>query len=183
MAIKILEIQQNSEEWLIAREGKVTGSIADNLLSHGLDHALRQNYNRFNGNYFTRRGHILEEEAIEVYEAIHGVTVSRPGMVINDKYPNAACSPDGLEGEFLIEVKCFALKKHTRIFTEKDVRAEMKIMSQLQFNMMITELKKAKLVMYNPDCDNPKDCYREIIVKANATIQRHLAFQLKEIDT
>ena len=70
MAIKILEVEQNTEEWLELRKNKVTGSIADNLLTRGLDEALKENYREFRGNFYTQRGHILEDEAIEVYEAI-----------------------------------------------------------------------------------------------------------------
>lgn len=177
MSITILEVQQNSEEWLTAREGKVTGSIADNLLTRGLDEALKLNYGRFNGNYYTQRGHILEIEAIEVYEAINSCTVQRPGMVLNDAYPNAACSPDGLDGVYLLEVKCFAMKRHLEIMTVKDI--PFKIMAQLQFNMMITGLKLSKLVLYNPDCEDDDLCYREIIVKADPKVQRNFKIKLK----
>lgn len=175
--ITILEIQQNSEQWLVEREKYATGSVSDVLLTRGLEEALRRNSNRFNGNYFTQRGHILEAEAIEIYEAVHGVTVSRPGMVLNDKYPNGACSPDGIDDIFLIEVKCFAMKKHLEIMTVKDI--PFKIMSQLQFNMMICDLKQAKLVLYNPECEDDKLAYREIIVKADVNIQKNFKMKLK----
>lgn len=177
MTITILEIEQNSEQWLKEREDLVTGSISDVLLTRGLDEALKQNSKHFNGNYYTERGHILEIETIEVYEAVHNVKVERPGMVKNSKYPNAACSPDGIDKPYLLEVKCFALKKHMSILTAKDI--PFKIMSQLQFNMMICGLKIAKLVMYNPDCEKPEDCYREIIVRANSSIQSNFKLKLK----
>lgn len=176
MAIQILEITQNTDEWLKAREDKVTGSIADSLLTRGLDQALKENYKTFNGNYYTQRGHILEDEAIEVYEAIHEVTVSRVGFVINDKYPNAGCSPDGLDEDWLIEVKCFGEKKHLSIRKKKDI--PFKIMAQLQFNMMISGKKKARLVMYNPDVADDDLAYCEIVVKADPAIQRNMAAKL-----
>lgn len=177
MAIQILEIKQNSEEWLKAREGRVTGSIADNLLTRGLDEALKQNYSHFRGNFYTQRGHILEEECIEIYEQIHGVKVGRPGMVLNDKFENAACSPDGIDSEWLLEVKAFSEKKHSEIVSVRTI--PFKIMAQLQFNMMITELKKARLLLYNPDLDDPQLCYREIEVNANPAIQKNFKVILK----
>ena len=177
MAIQILEIEQNTDEWLKAREGKVSGSIADVLLTRGLDAALQENYKHFKGNYYTQRGHILEVECIEVYEGIHGVKVERPGMVINSNFHNASCSPDGIDGQYLIEVKCFNEKRHAEIVSVNSI--PMKIMAQLQFNMMICELKESKLLLYNPDCDKPEDCYRELRVRANPRIQGNLKIKLK----
>lgn len=175
--ITILEIKQNSEAWHVAREGKVTGSIADNLLTRGLEETLKANFSRFRGNFYTARGHILEEEAIEIYEAVHEVIVNRPGLVINDAYPDCACSPDGIDREFLLEVKALGAKKHSEIKNVKSI--PFKIMAQLQFNMMITGLKTAILIMYNPDFDDPAEAYFEIIVKANPKIQQNLKLKLR----
>lgn len=175
MSVTILEIVQNTPEWLKEREHSVGGSNSDILLTRGLDEALKANLNHFNGNYYTQRGHILEVEAIELYEAINERPVARPGMVKNSRFPNAHCSPDGLDLEYLIEVKCFGEKKHLEIMNVKTI--PFKVMSQLQFNMMICELKLAKLVMYNPEVDDD-NAYREIIVKADAAIQRNFARKL-----
>lgn len=176
MAIQILEVVQNTEEWNRLHDDKVSGSSADVLLTRGLDEAIRQDFGGFNGNYYTQRGHILEAEAIEVYEAIHEVTVQIVGFVLNDKYPNAGCSPDGLDGEWLLEVKCFGETKHLAIRKQGDI--PFKIMAQLQFNMMITGLKKARLIMYNPDVADPELAYHEIEVRANPQVQRNLAAKL-----
>lgn len=176
MAVQILEVVQNTEEWNKLHDNRATGSNADLLLTRGLDEALKQDFGGFNGNYYTQRGHILEDEAIEVYEAIHSVIVARVGFVINDKYPNAGCSPDGLDSEWLLEVKCFGEAKHLAIRKAGDI--PFKIMAQLQFNMMICGLKKARLIMYNPDVEDPALAYHEIEVRANPAIQRNMAAKL-----
>lgn len=169
--------KQGSDDWLKLREGKVTGSIADNLLLNGLDEALKQNYARFKGNYYTQRGHILEEEAIEIYEHIHGVEVARPSFATNNNYPNSLCSPDGIDREYLLEVKCFGEVRHNSIRIAADI--PFKIMAQLQFNMMITGLKSTILIMYNPDLEDVDEAYREIVVKADPKIQANMAEKLK----
>lgn len=176
MAIQILEVVQNTDEWLKLRENKVTGSIADSLLTRGLDQALKENYKEFRGNFYTQRGHILEDEAIEIYEAIHEVVVARVGFVVNDKFPNAGCSPDGIDNEWLLEVKCFGEKKHLEIRKHKDI--PFKIMAQLQFNMMIAGKKKARLILYNPDVANDSLAYHEVAVGANPGIWKNLAAKL-----
>lgn len=175
MAIQILAIEQNTEEWYKVREGKATGSNGDMLLTKGLEHALKDNYRRFRGNYYTERGHILEVEAIEIYEAIHKCTVDRVGFVINDKYPNAGCSPDGIDDVWLLEVKAFGVKNHLAIVETGKV--PFKIMAQVQFNMMISGKKKARLIMYNPDIEDPKKAYVEIEIKADPEI--HANFKRK----
>lgn len=168
MSVTILEIKQNTPEWHKIRETHLTGSNADILLTRGLEQALKANLNRFNGNFYTKRGHILEEEAIEIYEAINACTVSRPGFVVNDRFPNVGCSPDGIVEDILIEVKCFGENKHMEIQNLKSI--PFKIMAQLQFNMMICELPQARLVLYNPDITDNVMAYREIEVKANKNI-------------
>jgi len=176
MAITILEVVQNTEEWNRLHDDLATGSNADILLTRGLDEVLKQDFGGFRGNYFTQRGHILEAEALEIYEAIHKVVLPQVGFVLNSKYPNGGCSPDGLDGEWLLEVKSFGEKKHLSIRTVKDI--PFKIMAQLQFNMMISGLKKARLILYNPDVADDKLAYHEIEVRANPTIQRNMAAKL-----
>lgn len=172
MAVRILEIKQNSPEWQEVRKSHITGSNADTLLSRGLEAALRANASNFNGNFYTKRGHILEDEAIEIYEAIHDCKVARPGFVINDRWASAGCSPDGIDDVILIEVKCFAERRHLEIIDEYTI--PFKIMAQLQWNMMICELEIARLVLYNPDITDDDLAYREIDVPANRKVQANM---------
>lgn len=183
MAITILEIEQNTDHWFAARKGKVTGSNSDVLLDGGLLAALRSNDNsgNFRGNYYTQRGHDMEPKAIYVYEQVYGTIVKRVGFVVNDEFPNAGCSPDGIDGKWLIEVKCFGEKNHTAIKTVYDI--PFKIMSQLQFNMMISDLKKARLVMYNPELKDNDEAFKvfdvEAVPKIWANFKNKLSQEIK----
>lgn len=177
MTVRILEVKQNSPEWHAIRKEHVTGSNADILLTRGLDEALKANLSTFNGNFYTARGHILEDEAIELYEAINGATVERPGFVVNDKYPGVGCSPDGFDGDILLEVKCFGSAKHLSIFNIRTV--PFKVMAQIQFNMLISGRKLARLILYNPDIEDPKQAYREIEIRASLKIFSNITRKLK----
>lgn len=179
MAVTILEVTQNSEEWNRLHDDLVSGSSADVLLTRGLDEAMRQDFGAFRGNYYTQRGHILEGEAIEVYEAVYNCTVQIVGFVINSKYPNGGCSPDGLDGDWLLEVKCFGEKKHLSIRKAADI--PFKIMAQLQFNMMISGKKKARLILYNPDIEDNKLAFHVIEVRANPQTARNMAAKLAKV--
>lgn len=59
-------------------------------------------------NKYMRWGSEHEDEAREIYETRHGVTVEQVGSVDHLDIPNYACSPDGLvvESNSGIEIKC-----------------------------------------------------------------------------
>lgn len=176
--ITTLNLKQNSPEWLQARVGKITGSIADKLLLWGKEETVKLNEALDKRhNFYTARGHLLEDEALEIYAAIHKQTVERPGLVVNDNYADAACSPDGICDKWLLEVKCYAAKKHLGITNRKTIPFQ--VMSQLQFNLLITGLKRAKLILYNPDIQDPKLAYREIIVWRDLKVHQNLIGKLK----
>jgi hypothetical protein len=168
VAVKIHEVDQNTSEWMQLRSGKYTGSNADKLLRFGaIDYALTEQSD-FKGNYHTKRGHILEEECVELYEKITGNNVDRPGFVTNDKYISCGYSPDGLCGETLIEVKCFNTVKH---MLTVNGAIPFKVEAQIHFGLFICELKQAQLLIYNPEIENPKDAFKIINIKARKSIQ------------
>ncbi len=110
-----LDIKQNTPEWLESRQNNMTGSNAIVLLTDGLECAIAKNTGgSFTGNFWTARGHILEEECVELYEAIYDTKLLRIGVVRDTKYKNAQCSPDAedISIDALIEIKCLAAKNH-----------------------------------------------------------------------
>lgn len=145
--IKIHDVEQGSQEWHTLRSGKITGTSAKDLLIFGKKEALNRANKTFTGNYYTQRGHILEPQAIEIYEKIHDVDVLRVGFVTNSKYIGAGFSPDGICGNKLIEVKCFGVDRHYECSAE----VPFEILAQVHFGMLITELESADIVFYNPD--------------------------------
>lgn len=150
--ITLHSVEQGSPEWLEARRGKFTGSNAHKLLSSfGAHEYAKAIEDSFTGNYYTARGHILEDEAIELYETISGDTVSHCGFVTNSLYPDALYSPDGLSDDHLIEVKCFGARPHLAIYNG-DI--PLKILAQIHFGMLITGKRAARLVIYNPELDD-----------------------------
>lgn len=168
--VTIHDTPQGSPEWLAAREGKYTGTSAGKLLKYGIIEYSKTASSDFKGNFFTRRGHVLEEECIGLYEAIKHCKVSRPGYVTNDLFPNCLFSPDGMTEDTLIECKAFNEKKHLQIY-HGDIPFE--IQAQIHFGMLITELKQAKLLIYNPDIENPKEAFKIIDIKYNRNIQNN----------
>lgn len=175
-----LDIEQGSEEWHEGRKDKVTGSHAVEMLVHGVDDAKERNNasDKFRGNYYTNRGHVLEKRAIDLYEKITKREVTLSGTVVNSKYPNAQCSPDGEDEEIdaLLEVKCLSEKKHLENIKYPDV----KYVGQANYNAVICGRSKALLVFLCPTLahTDPKNSFVVKNVtnkKAMANIKRRLA--------
>jgi hypothetical protein len=98
-----------------------------------------------------QRGRILESLAIEAYEHKTGSKVSKFGFITNSKYKHAGYSPDGIDGDVLIEVKCLNEEDHLLL----EEKIAVKYIAQIEFGLLITELTKARLIGYNPDSSIP----------------------------
>lgn len=140
-------VTQGSEEWLKLRENLWTGSKAIRLLQ---GKPLPREAD-FGGNWATRRGQALESVALAEYERVGKHFLSRPGFITNTVYPNAGYSPDGIDGKTLLEVKCLNGERHEKL-ASGDIPLEYLV--QIYFGMVITGLRKAKLLAYNPEYAN-----------------------------
>lgn len=175
--ILIHDLEQGSKKWLKLRSNLVTGSQALALLTRGAKKAIENNQKEFAGNFWTKRGHLLEEQSIELYERITGIDVFRAGFVTNNKYPNAGYSPDGIT-DIVLESKSFGEEKHLSINKEEDLPPE--IIAQVQFGMLITELKGAEVLLYHPPRGKvtKEQSYKRIFVKPSKAIQDNIKGKL-----
>lgn len=123
---------QGSDEWLLARKGKVTASIldkiitsktgelskqSDDLINELIEEAFFPTLNAWQGNYWMQWGKQFEDEAREAFMAETLFDVRTVGFVHGSIGP-CGCSPDGLilsdagipiSG---VEIKCPRPKTH-----------------------------------------------------------------------
>lgn len=156
----LLHKVEEHDKWLKRREGLYTGSNALKFLTAAgqkrINRGIVTQYaqaemSTWGGNYYTRRGHTLEAEAIALFEQIHPEYVlMRPkiGFVENTKYAGCGYSPDDIGVTITVEVKAFKEEKHLAI-NAKNVPAE--ILAQVQFGQVICERNLTALLLYNPD--------------------------------
>jgi hypothetical protein len=167
MMIRYYKFKQRSEQWHKYRKGKWTGSTAIDLLRG--KSAPPQSDSTYDNKYMLR-GRVLEPLAIEAYERKYRCNVASYGFVTNSKYPHAGYSPDGVdEANTLLESKSFNLEKHDAIVSGK-MPIPIETTAQIQFGMLISELKKARLILYNPDSETPLcviDVLPDLIIQAN----------------
>ena len=156
-------MEQRTEEWFSARLGKVTASrVADVLakIKSG-ESASRKNYKmelvvqRLTGNpqeSFTNSamewGTEQEPFARMAYEAHTGTFVKEEGFVDHPTIEGFGCSPDGIVGEGLIEIKCG--NTATDVDWLLDGKAPSKHIPQMQAQMAVTGAKWCDFVSFDP---------------------------------
>lgn len=176
--ITVHDVEQGSPGWHALRDDKYTGQNSDKLLSHSTSIKIidgvvsgyaANEISTFRGNFHTKRGHILEDEAIELYESITKHKISRPGFVTNSKYPDCGYSPDALDEtlDIPLEVKAFEEVKHMKMFNGE---IPLKVLSQCHFGQFIWEKKGSRLIIYNPDLE-ARVAFKIIDIRYNQNIQ------------
>ena len=156
-------MEQRTEEWFAARLGKVTASrVADVLakIKSG-ESASRKNYkmelvvqrltNKV-GESFTNAamewGTEQEPFARMAYEAYTGTFVKEEGFVDHPTIEGFGCSPDGIVGEGLIEIKCPNTANHIETVLEN--KSPSKYIPQMQCQMACTGAKWCDFVSFDP---------------------------------
>ena len=156
-------MEQRTEEWFVARLGKVTASrVADVLakIKTG-ESASRKNYKmelvvqRLTGkqgesftNAAMEHGVTNEPFARMAYEAHTGTFVKEEGFVDHPTIEGFGCSPDGIVGEGLIEIKCPNTATHIETVLEN--KAPSKYIPQMQAQMACTGAKWCDFVSFDP---------------------------------
>jgi len=156
-------MEQRTEEWFAARLGKVTASrVADVLakIKTG-ESASRKNYKmelvvqRLTGkagesftNAAMEWGTEQEPFARMAYEAHTGTFVKEEGFVDHPTIEGFGCSPDGIVGEGLIEIKAPNTANHIETVLEN--KAPSKYIPQMQCQMACTGAKFCDFVSFDP---------------------------------
>ncbi len=140
------DVEQGSEKWKLLRAPLWTGTSAIRLLQ-GKPFMIEPD---FEGNKYTKRGKLLEGIAIAEYERQIGRKVRRPGFVTNTVYPNAGYSPDGIDGRCLLEVKALNGQRHEDLVAGN---IPLQYLVQIFFGTVVTGCRAAKLLAFNPECE------------------------------
>ncbi len=156
-------MEQRTEEWYQARLGKVTASRVADVLSKIKpgESASRKNYKmelvvqRLTGqpgesftNAAMEWGTATEPQARMAYEAHTGSFVEEKGFVDHPTIEGFGCSPDGVVGEGLIEIKCGNTTTHIDwLLSEK---APSKYIPQMMCQMSVTGAKWCDFVSFDP---------------------------------
>jgi len=159
-----VNLEQGSQEWLLARCGKITASRVADIIAK-----TKSGYSASRGNYLAELvcerltgvptdtfksaamewGTAQEPHARAAYEAVGGVLVQEVGFVPHPSIPDAGASPDGLVGvDGLIEIKCPYTATH--IETMLSGKIPDRYITQMQWQMACTGSEWCDFVSYDP---------------------------------
>lgn len=196
--MKIINVEQGSEEWHDYRKGKISGTMLGELYSKRGNRKIGfyqmiadrlaidpDDENRMD------RGLRLEEEAIELFEKQYKKKVERVGISVHDKYPKIINSPDGLikngsKYTEAVEVKCLSPARHIQAVVENSVPNEFEA-QMLQYFIVNPDLQTLYFVFYDPRIVTVPLHIVEVhrTDRLQVLVDKYLAFQLdqiKEID-
>jgi len=199
--VKIIDIDQNTDEWLEARKGKITGSKLNGIVTkRGNGHKVGF-YQLIADKVFDgaeneeddrERGHSLEDEAAERFEHETGKTAEQVGLVLSDLSDDIALSPDRLikqKGKYTegLEIKCLGDARHVEAVLTNKVPADY-YPQVIQYFVVVETLKRVYLVFYSDRTNIKKFQYHCIAVErkdVEADIEFYRDYQiqtLKEIN-
>lgn len=155
--MRIIECEQNTDEWQQARLGHITSSNFDKVLSKGSGnktYMYRVITERLTGvpeptfqNKYMEQGIELEAEAKELYETTQGVSVQEVGFIEVDDW--IGCSPDGLVGDDgVVEIKCPKATTHVRYINENKLPNQYK--AQVQGVLYVSGREWCDFISYSP---------------------------------
>ena len=160
--MRIVEAEQGTDEWLMARLGCPSGSGFSKLITaQGKESTSRAGY--VNGliaekvigevppsyeNEWMIRGRELEPDARAFYEFERRCSVQEVGFCKHDEY-ECGISPDGLiDADGGLEIKCPAPATHVKYFRAGKLPSEYK--AQVQGCLWITKRKWWDFLSYHP---------------------------------
>jgi predicted phage-related endonuclease len=162
--VKIIEVEQGSEQWLAERLGHISASNMHKIISPtGKQSTQAEKYiteliaeiisgesaDPFKGNVHTERGKTLEEEAADYYAMLNGVEPQKIGILRTDDGMISA-SPDRLIGDDgMLEIKTclprIMVEQYEKESLEEDHRP------QTQCQLFVSGRKWIDTLLYCPN--------------------------------
>jgi putative phage-type endonuclease len=186
-------MDQRSEEWFVARLGKVTASrVADVIAKTKTGYsASRENYmaqlvvERLTNtqaesytNAAMQWGTDQEPFARAAYEVQQNVLVDETGLVDHPTIEMAGASPDGLVGDDgLVEIKCPNTATHIDTLLTQTVPA--KYITQMQFQMACTGRQWCDFVSFDPRMPQKAQIFIKRVPRDDAFI-KEIEFEIKK---
>lgn len=183
-------IEQRSQEWIEIRLGKITASRMKDVLAKGRGSApslTRRKYmiqliaERLTGlpsdsytNATMEWGIATEPEAIEEYCDRESVEVEKVGFISLNE--DVGCSPDGLVGEGLLEIKCPLTTTQIEWFLAGVLPSEHK--AQVQAQLWVTGRQWCDFVSFDPRIHGDSR-YFKVRVRRD---EEYIAMMKKEVD-
>jgi len=172
--MRIVNIQQGSDEWRSFREEKISGTKIGKLFAKSRKTGEMFDAEKPNLQFYEilaerlsvgavdgisaaeamERGHQLEAEAVELAaKSLKLKNVKRDNVWMDEDNQNYICSPDAYEDSekpsWAMEVKCLSSARHIQAICEGEYPDEYKF-QVLNYFLINDDLKTLYFVMYDP---------------------------------
>ena len=166
--IEIVGTKQGDMAWLMSRLGlptaakfnrivTPTGKIssqarryAGELLAEFILAKPKDDPEDFQGTFWTERGLELEPQAAAAYAVLTGIETWSAGVIRRKgEWGAAACSPDKIAGDGLVELKCPMPHTHLLYLAQGDVPREYLI--QVQAQLWVSQRPWVDFVSFHPE--------------------------------
>lgn len=198
--MKIVDIEQNTDEWLEFRKSKISGSkLKDLVIKRGT--AKKIGYYQLLADRLEEdtdyeepreRGHRLENEGLEAFEKLKDLEVNKDcGIWQSDIDPNIIVSPDGgiaIEGEYVaaVEVKCLNGARHLQAVIENKIPSEY-YEQCVQYFIVNEKLETLYFTFYHPNIPSRKlhviEMHRSGMEDYIEELRQYEIDQLREIES
>lgn len=195
--MKIVKIDQGSDEWLEYRKGKISGTILGDVYSKrggrkiGFYSIIAERLGLDpDGELPMDRGLRLECDAIGEFEKRTGIKTEQAGVCVSDFNDNIINSPDRLikEGNKYtgaVEAKCLSSARHLQVVIENKIPAEFEA-QLIQYFIVNKDLQTLYFVFFDPRIPSvPYHCIETHRADVEEKIKLFTEYQLetlKEID-
>lgn len=164
--MKIIDLEQGTDEWMQCRLGKVTASRFKDIVTPDkgdksksyksymyeliAEKLIKEKQESFKSEWM-ERGNEIEPLARASYEFMHDVEVMQTGMILNDD-ETIGISPDGLIGDFGgLEIKC--PKPSTIVKYILDDRLPLEYKPQVMGSLWISGREWWDFLAFHPSMD------------------------------
>lgn len=152
--------QSTCSLWLEMRYGRVTASKAHDSAKCGtFDGVLVENI--LGAKVFQteamKRGLYLEEAVLKELSRKTDKKFQKAGLFLSSDYPILGASPDAINEEVVVEIKCPSSDKTFYNFIDCNGNIKMKYFYQIQLQMHLTKRCKGIFVVAKPDFETSKE--------------------------
>lgn len=157
---KMTKEQSHMPLWFEMRYGRITASklhefanchTSDGTLVEGIIGAYK-----IKDNKHMQRGRMLEADVIKCLEKERNCVVNKCGFFIYRKCPIFGASPDGLSGDYVVEVKCPSKQRNLRNYIF-DNEVTPKFKAQVHLQMLCAGKKKGLFCVASEDFERTKN--------------------------
>ncbi len=197
--MRVIDCEQGSDEWRMARIGKVGASmvadatartktgwgasranLAARLVAERLTGTLTETFKSDAMKWGTEQ----EAAAREMYAFVHGAEVKTVGLVLHPSIDRSVASPDGLVGDDgLVEIKCPNTATH--ISTLLGAYIDGGYVKQMQWQMACTGRQWCDFVSFDPRLPAEMQLHVTRVARDAATIgelEKQVSEFLAEVD-